>query len=187
MATSQQVGADRPSNGVNPPPATNHLLPANYRLLPTVNALGLLLAAVWLRCCLLGNVPGCNGDEAWYGVQAWRAVHGEPFCWQTPTGNPLNGFFLGPLALLHVWFAPSIALLRSVAAGGPVRRPWTAAENAHGLRRPADPVCSTGRCKVTTLLSREPMNVVTTAAIVAFGPVSQDSWGEQEYGPRFAS
>jgi len=94
---------------------STHLLPTNYHLLTTLNALTLLLAAVGLRCCLLGNIPGCNGDEAWYGVQAWRAMHGEPFCWQTPTGNPLNGLFLGPLALLHIWFAPSIALLRSVA------------------------------------------------------------------------
>jgi len=67
----------------------------------------------------LENIPGLNGDEAWYGVQAWWMLHGGAAGgWQTPTGNPINPLFLGPLALLHLWFSPSICLLRSVALVG---------------------------------------------------------------------
>lgn len=87
------------------------------QLLLAVNAVGLLLAAVWFRCRLLGNVPGVNGDEAWYGVKAWQFLWEQQLHVQTPTGNPPNGFFLGPLVLLHVFFRPSIVLLRSVAVG----------------------------------------------------------------------
>ena len=82
-----------------------------YRLLIAA----LVLAAIWLRLHLLGNVPGCNGDEAWYGVGAWQATHGGPLDWRTPTGNPINGFFFLPMAALHAWLPPSITLLRSVA------------------------------------------------------------------------
>ena len=81
-----------------------------------LNAVLLLLAAIWLRCHMLENIPGINGDEAWYGVQAWRIGHGGPHvAWHTPTGNPLNPLFIGPLALLHLWLPPSIMLLRSLA------------------------------------------------------------------------
>ena len=94
------------------PPSTLHF----FLLL---NTLGLLSVATWLRCHALGNVPGVNGDEAWYGVRAWWLLHGGPYGgWHTPTGNPLNPLFVGPLALLHLWLPPSIALLRSVAVAG---------------------------------------------------------------------
>ena len=80
---------------------------------------GCLSVATWLRCHALGNVPGVNGDEAWYGVRAWWLLHGGAYGgWHTPTGNPLNPLFVGPLALLHLWLPPSIALLRSVAVAG---------------------------------------------------------------------
>ncbi len=82
--------------------------------LPTVIAL-LLMTAVFLRIWQLGNLPGINGDEAWSGVQALRLLKGEPFSWRTPTGNPVNVFFLLPLLALHAVFAPSFTLLRSVA------------------------------------------------------------------------
>jgi len=78
-------------------------------------ALGVVIVAVWLRCRCLGNVPGVNGDEAWYGVQAVEALRDGSFWVRTPTGNPSNPFFLGPLVLLHAWFPPSVVLLRSVA------------------------------------------------------------------------
>jgi hypothetical protein len=78
-------------------------------------ALGLVIVAVWFRCRCLSNVPGVNGDEAWYGVQAVETIrHGSSWV-RTPTGNPVNPFFLGPLVLLHAWFPPSVVLLRSVA------------------------------------------------------------------------
>ncbi len=75
----------------------------------------LLVASVALRVWHLGNLPGVNGDEAWSGVQAARLVQGEPIAWRTPSGNPVNVFFLLPLAALHWLFPPSFTLLRSVA------------------------------------------------------------------------
>ena len=87
-------------------------------LLVCINLIGILLFAVWLRCRSLENIPGINGDEAWYGVQAVEMLRGAAATWQTPTGNPLNPFFIGPLIILHTWFAPSILLLRGVAVAG---------------------------------------------------------------------
>lgn len=100
------------------PLSTTHspLSPAHWFLL--LNALALVLTAVWLRGHSLGNIPGLNGDEAWYGVEAWRMLHGGAADWHTPTGNPLNPLFIGPLALVHLWLPPSIVLLRSVALAG---------------------------------------------------------------------
>ena len=69
--------------------------------LSPLNALALVLAAVWLRGHALENIPGVNGDEAWYGVKAWQMLHDATVDWHTPTGNPLNPLFIGPLALLH--------------------------------------------------------------------------------------
>lgn len=81
-----------------------------------LNALALAVGAVWFRGRSLGNIPGLNGDEAWYGLRAWQLLHaGTQGGWQTPTGNPINPLFVGPLALLHLWLPPSIGLLRSVA------------------------------------------------------------------------
>jgi hypothetical protein len=80
-----------------------------------VNAIVLVAVAVVLRAWRLGNIPGLNGDEAWYGVWAVALARGESIAWWTPTGNPINLFFLLPLAALHTVFAPSVALLRSVA------------------------------------------------------------------------
>ena len=79
------------------------------------NLIGLLLLSIWFRCRSLDNIPGLNGDEAWYGVQAERAAGGSPISWQTPTGNLLNPFFIGPMIVPHLWSVPSIALLRSLA------------------------------------------------------------------------
>jgi len=84
--------------------------------LPLLAAIACLLGvAVFFRVWQLASVPGVNGDEAWSGVQATRLVHGEPIAWRTPSGNPVNVFFLLPLAALQAMFSPSFALLRSVA------------------------------------------------------------------------
>ena len=56
--------------------ATPHSPLSPLRCFLLLNALALLLAAIWLRGHSLGNIPGVNGDEAWYGVQAWRMLHG---------------------------------------------------------------------------------------------------------------
>jgi 4-amino-4-deoxy-L-arabinose transferase-like glycosyltransferase len=80
-----------------------------------INAVGLIAVAVWFRCWDLGHVPGVNGDEAWYGVQAELVLQGQPIDWRTPTGNLLNPLFFGPQLLLHAIFQPSFALLRATA------------------------------------------------------------------------
>jgi hypothetical protein len=82
-----------------------------------INVAGLLLVAVWFRCRALGNIPGINGDEAWYGVKALLLLGGDELCLQTPTGNPINPFFFGPMVALHALFHPSAAVLRAVAVG----------------------------------------------------------------------
>lgn len=84
------------------------------------DVLALLGVATFLRVWRLGNVPGINGDEAWSGVQAVALAHGESIAWWTPTGNPLNVFFVFPLAALHAVFSPSYVLLRSVAVASGV-------------------------------------------------------------------
>jgi hypothetical protein len=80
-----------------------------------VNAVALLAVALLMRAWRLGNIPGINGDEAWYGVHAIALARGESIDWWTPTGNPINVFFLFPLAALHAVFSPSVVLLRSVS------------------------------------------------------------------------
>jgi hypothetical protein len=72
----------------------------------------LLAVAVWFRAWDLGRLPGVNGDEAWAGVQAERILHGQCVPARTPTGNPLNPFFMLPQVLLHALAEPSFALLR---------------------------------------------------------------------------
>lgn len=75
-----------------------------------------LTAAVVLRICKLDHLPGLNGDEAWYGAWAVDLLAGREVPWRTPTGNPVNPFFHGPQTALHLCFAPSVTVLRSVAA-----------------------------------------------------------------------
>ena len=80
----------------------------------SINTVALLIVAVILRSLDLGNIPGINGDEAWSGVQALRILRGEAFDWRTPTGNPINFFFMLPLVGLHAVLPASFALLRVV-------------------------------------------------------------------------
>jgi uncharacterized membrane protein len=89
-------------------------------LLLIVNLAALGALALWFRCRALGNIPGVNGDEAWYGVTAWEILHQGKWLVQTPTGNALNPFFFGPLLLLQACCKPSIALLRIVAVASGV-------------------------------------------------------------------
>jgi hypothetical protein len=72
----------------------------------------LLGVALWFRAWDLEQVPGVNGDEAWVGVQAERMLRGQCVSARTPTGNPLNPFFLVPQVLLHAAFEPSFSVLR---------------------------------------------------------------------------
>jgi hypothetical protein len=68
----------------------------------------------------LENVPGINGDEAWYGVQAFQIATGQPFKLQTPTGLPLNPFFTGVEVPLLLAFRPSFWILRAPAVASGV-------------------------------------------------------------------
>ncbi len=86
-----------------------------WRVLAVLNFTGLMLAALALRSWQLETIPGLNGDEAWLGVQAAHLAAGEPVEWRTPTGNPVNPFYLWPLAALHLVFPPSVTLVRSLA------------------------------------------------------------------------
>ena len=80
----------------------------------------LLTISVAMRLWRLDSVPGLNGDEAWYGVQAleWLdgpANDGDSFSWRTPTGNLITPFFFLPQVLVHLYFEPGTATLRATA------------------------------------------------------------------------
>jgi hypothetical protein len=80
-----------------------------------LNLVGLLAVGIWFRCRDLNNMPGVNGDESWYGVQAELVLRGQPIEWRTPTGNLLNPLFFAPQLLLHAVFESSFVLLRATA------------------------------------------------------------------------
>jgi hypothetical protein len=71
-----------------------------------------VLVAVAVRLFALGRLPGINGDEAWYGVQALRLLDGGAWNLRTPTGNLPGPLHLGALTLLHAVAPPSFTLLR---------------------------------------------------------------------------
>ena len=73
---------------------------------------GLCTAAIAMRIYALDRLPGINGDEAWYGVQAQRWAAGTLTELRTPTGNFPGPIQLGEMRLLQMGFAPSFALLR---------------------------------------------------------------------------
>lgn len=72
----------------------------------------LLVTAFAFRVMRLSSVPGINGDEGWWGVQATHWVNGEPYEATTTSGNPIDMAFLVPLGLLHRVAGPSFAVLR---------------------------------------------------------------------------
>src|SRR5262245_15956609 len=59
-------------------------------------------------------MPGIDGDEGWWGVQAMRWLHGQPFERQTTSGNRIDMLLLAPLGLAHALAPPSFTLLRAV-------------------------------------------------------------------------
>jgi hypothetical protein len=115
LATSEAIDTSR--NGAAT--AKFARLPADarrlWRLVVALNVLGLMLFAVVLRCRDLGNLPGINGDEAWYGVQAELCLRGESIPWRTPSCNLLNPLFFGPQLAMHAIFGPSFVVLRATA------------------------------------------------------------------------
>jgi hypothetical protein len=85
----------------------------------TILCAALFGCALFFRTWRLGNVPGINGDEAYLAFKAARLAHGEFFHtnlpWMTNADAIPNVFSLLPLAALHLVFAPSVALMRSIA------------------------------------------------------------------------
>ena len=79
----------------------------------------LLVCAIFFRFWHLSNIPGINGDEAYTAYKAVRLFHGElAFSSEhvaTNADSVPNTFYIGPLALLHAVFAPSVVLMRIVA------------------------------------------------------------------------
>ena len=86
------------------------------RRLRAVQIAGLLGFAVWFRLMRLSSVPGISGDEAWWGIQALAWSAGTPYETHTTSGNPVDMFFLVPVALVHMIAPPSFLLLRVVPA-----------------------------------------------------------------------
>jgi hypothetical protein len=90
-----------------------------YKIVFTIFSLLMIACSIFLRIWHLGNIPGMNGDEAFYGVQSLGIIRGHPIQWLTPTGNVINVLFYGPCVLLHKLFPPSFppsfALIRSIA------------------------------------------------------------------------
>ena len=90
--------------------------PPRERRLVTAIVAVLLGTAVWFRLLRLDSVPGVSGDEGWWGVQALAWLANRPYEPRTASGNPIDQFFLVPVALLHAVGSPSFALLRLVPA-----------------------------------------------------------------------
>ena len=76
----------------------------------------LLGTAICFRLMYLSSIPGISGDEGWWGVQAIAWLSGRPFEARTTSGNPIDLFFLIPLALVHAIAPPSFLLLRILPA-----------------------------------------------------------------------
>src|SRR5262245_35251094 len=62
----------------------------------------------------LSSVPGINGDEGWWGIQATSWLAGHAYEARTTSGNPIDMLFLVPVALAHEVGSPSFATLRAV-------------------------------------------------------------------------
>jgi hypothetical protein len=91
----------------------NHPVPGDRRIL-TVLIAALLGTAVCFRVMFLSRVPGINGDEGWWGNQALAWLAHQPYEARTTSGNPIDLFFLVPVAVLHAFAPPSFLLLRTI-------------------------------------------------------------------------
>jgi hypothetical protein len=80
----------------------------------TVLIVALLGTAVCFRVMYLSRVPGINGDEGWWGNQALAWLANQPYETRTTSGNPIDMFFLVPVAALHAFAPPSFLLLRTI-------------------------------------------------------------------------
>jgi 4-amino-4-deoxy-L-arabinose transferase-like glycosyltransferase len=80
-----------------------------------VNLAAIAVGSLWFRLVHLDQLPGINGDEAWYGVQVLHVLAGEPFAYRTPSGLPLNPFFAGLEIPFLLVFSPAFWILRAPA------------------------------------------------------------------------
>jgi hypothetical protein len=85
------------------------------RILTAVIVL-LLGTATWFRLVDLSSIPGISGDEGWWGIQALAWLSDRPYETHTTSGNPIDLFFLVPLAFVHALAPPSFVLLRALPA-----------------------------------------------------------------------
>ncbi len=79
------------------------------------NVIALAAVSLWFRVTGLNNLPGINGDEAWYGVQVLNMLAEKWFSLRTPSGLPLNPFFISLEAPFLCAFQPSFWILRAPA------------------------------------------------------------------------
>ena len=86
------------------------------RRIVTAIVVVLLGTAIWFRLLRLDSVPGDQRRRGLVGVQALAWLAGRPYEARTTSGNPIDLFFLVPVALLHAIGSPSFALLRLVPA-----------------------------------------------------------------------
>lgn len=103
--------------------AHNRYIPHSKISTPLILVCATLIAAgIFWRARQLDLVPGVNGDEAWYGVQAQRFLDeylygkmlpaAERVDFRTPTGNIWNPFLMIPRLVLDATLAPSVWSLR---------------------------------------------------------------------------
>lgn len=78
-------------------------------------AFGIIVTSLYFRVWMLGNIPGMNGDEAWWGSKVISFLQAEPIDWKTNSGNFTDPFYLLPLAGLHALFGGSFVLVRVIA------------------------------------------------------------------------
>lgn len=71
-----------------------------------------VVAGLLVRMIALDRLPGVNGDEAWYGVNAHLLLDGERPFLRTGAGNILSPLHSGPLVGIEWLAGPSFALLR---------------------------------------------------------------------------
>ncbi len=86
------------------------------RRILTVLIAVLLGTAVCFRVMYLSRIPGISGDEGWWGNQALAWLANQPYEARTTSGNPIDLFFLVPVAVLHAFAPPSFLLLRTIPA-----------------------------------------------------------------------
>jgi hypothetical protein len=91
-----------------------HAHPQWERAILAAIVVALLAAGSAFRLIYLSSIPGVSGDEGWWGVQSIAWLHGRPYEAHTTSGNPIDLFFLVPVALLHAITPPSFFLLRTV-------------------------------------------------------------------------